>query len=187
MSDGGRQPLDFRQRSQGGSPWRAQPEQECVRLSPSSRPHASPPPTPNLRLSIAFQQPDEDGKRTLRVYRSSPTRHGGTRALLFISDLKVNTDGTKVSYSQDDPTAASAWLTGAAGCAINNIRNAFRTDAAGLRLRACAMRYPEGRTWQLLSPSIIEATGTARSVRHKGRLPRLDDRRCRNGHTNGRL
>jgi hypothetical protein len=114
----------------------------------------------------AFTRPDEGGTATVRVFRGDPVAAlGGVRPLLFISSLKVNTDGTKISYHQDDPTGRRCKANPAATpCAINNIRNAYR-DPARPESDFTALRtagYPLPRTWTVLSPDIIEksaATG----------------------------
>ena len=108
----------------------------------------------------AFQQPDEKGSQRVQVYKGDPVPElQGARPLLFISSLKVNTDGTKISYHQRDVTGRRcAHDPGAGPCAINNIRNAFRnparseTDFEAVRDAG----YPAAQTWQLLSSSIIE-------------------------------
>lgn len=72
---------------------------------------------PDCNMTVAFQQPDE-GART-NVY----TDPAGT-ALLFVDDLKVNTDGTRRSYSVDDFWGKSR--------ALNNLCNAMSDACAGL-------------------------------------------------------
>src|SRR4051794_39864927 len=73
----------------------------------------------------AFDRPDENGTQTVKVFRGNAVAElGNQRPLLFITTLKVNTDGTKISYHQDDPTARRCVDNPNAGpCAINNIRN----------------------------------------------------------------
>jgi hypothetical protein len=108
----------------------------------------------------AFLQPDEKGTATVQVYRAAPVAAlGNQRPLVFITSLKVNTDGTKVSYHQDDPTGRRCLNdAGARPCAINNIRNAFLrpsrpvSDFEAVRDAG----YPAERTWQVLSDQIIE-------------------------------
>jgi hypothetical protein len=85
---------------------------------------------------------------------------GGKRPLLFITSLKVNTDGTKISYHPHDPTGRRcASDPHASPCAINNIRNAFRdhtkplSDFIAIRDTGYANLR---RVWQVLSPDIIE-------------------------------
>ncbi len=114
----------------------------------------------------AFQQPDEDGTTRVQVFQGSPLPElGNSRPLLLITSLKVNTDGTKISYQQNDPTGRRCISDPvAANCAINNIRNAYRdhtrpvADFEAVRDAG----YPTPRTWEVLSPTIIEkdaATG----------------------------
>jgi hypothetical protein len=107
-----------------------------------------------------FQQADEGGAQTVQVYQGDPVPAlGNARPLLFITSLKVNTDGTKISYHQDDVTGRRcAADPTATPCAINNIRNAFRnhkrpvSDFVAIRDAG----YPNPHTWQVLSPNIIE-------------------------------
>lgn len=108
----------------------------------------------------AFQQPDEDGTKNVQVFQGDPVPGlGNSRPLLLITTLKVNTDGTKISYQQDDPTGRRCVSDpGAAHCAINNIRNAYRdhtrpvSDFEAVRDAG----YPNPKTWEVLSSSIIE-------------------------------
>lgn len=108
----------------------------------------------------AFKQSDEGGASEVQVYRGKPVPAlENARPLLFISTLKVNTDGTRISYHERDVTGRRcATDPGAGPCAINNIRNAFRnhtrpeSDFEAVRDAG----YPVDRTWQVLSPSIIE-------------------------------
>src|SRR4249919_3223797 len=76
----------------------------------------------------AFDRPDENGAATVKVFKGNPIPAlGDTTPLLFITSLKVNTDGAKISYHQDDPTGRRCQRNpGAAPCAINNVRNAYR-------------------------------------------------------------
>ncbi|MGH8583565.1 MAG: hypothetical protein ACREWG_12440 [Gammaproteobacteria bacterium] len=107
-----------------------------------------------------FTRPDENGAATVKVFEAkvvSPP--SGTRPLLFITSLKVNTDGTKISYHQDDPTGRRCETNPSARpCAINNIRNAYRdhkkpiSDFTAIRDSG----YPNPKTWQVLNPDIIE-------------------------------
>lgn len=108
----------------------------------------------------AFQQPDEGGSKRVQVFQGDPVPAlQGSRPLLFITSLKVNTDGTRISYHERDVTGRRcADAPGDERCAINNIRNAFRSHARP-EADFAAVRdagYPVGQTWQLLSPSIIE-------------------------------
>ena len=72
---------------------------------------------PDCDMTVAFQQPDEGG--TTRVYADS-----AARALLFVDDLKINTDGTRRSYSVQDFWGKSR--------ALNNLCNAMKDACAGL-------------------------------------------------------
>lgn len=108
----------------------------------------------------AFTRPDENGTATVTVFRGDPVPAlGNVRPLLFISSLKVNTDGTKISYHQDDVTGRRCQTNPAAKpCAINNIRNAFRDhtrpESDFITVRNAG--YPNPQTWNVLSPEIIE-------------------------------
>jgi|GEM_PF-1338721 len=107
-----------------------------------------------------FSRPDERGTATIKVYEAKAIAlSGGKHPLLFITSLKVNTDGTKISYHQDDPTGNRCETDpGAKPCAINNIRNAYRDPARPVSdftsLRNAG--YPTPKTWQVLSKDIIE-------------------------------
>jgi hypothetical protein len=108
----------------------------------------------------AFTRPDEGGTQSVKVFKADPVPAlGNKQPLLFISSLKVNTDGTKISYHQDDVTGRRcADNPSATPCAINNIRNAFN-DSGRPESEFTAVRnagYPLPRTWQVLSTSIIE-------------------------------
>lgn len=112
----------------------------------------------------AFTRPDERGTQTVTVFEGDPVPAlGNARPLLFITSLKVNTDGTKISYHQDDPTGRRCRQNPAsAPCAINNIRNAYRNPARP-ESEFTALRdagYPLPRTWQVLSDNIIEKNRT---------------------------
>lgn len=105
----------------------------------------------------AFQRPDERGTRTVNVYEAGPSPAiDGLRPLLFVSSLKVNTDGTAISYHPRDPRGRTL--------AINNILNAMhrgRTIAEFEAIVASDWR-PIERTWATLSDRVIErdrATG----------------------------
>lgn len=108
----------------------------------------------------AFEQPDEKGTTTLQVYQGDPVaKLGNARPLLYISGLKVNTDGTQISYHEQDPTGRRCVKDASqAPCALNNIRNAYRdphrpeSDFEAIRKAG----YPPAETWRLLSPDIIE-------------------------------
>src|SRR5262245_21350966 len=107
----------------------------------------------------AFDRPDEGGASIIKVFKGHAIPAlGNQQPLLFITSLKVNTDGTKISYHQDDPTGRRCQTDPVAGpCAINIIRNAYR-DSQKPESDFTAVRdagYPD-RTWQVLSPDIIE-------------------------------
>lgn len=98
----------------------------------------------------AFSRPDERGTQRLQVYESAadPTI-GGTRALLFVSSLKVNTDGTRISYNKDDPRARRL--------AINDVRNAMQSGRTVADFESVAKAgWPLPRTWTIVSASVIE-------------------------------
>ncbi|HEX2725309.1 MAG TPA: hypothetical protein VHN20_05770 [Beijerinckiaceae bacterium] len=107
----------------------------------------------------AFSRPDERGTAMVKVFRGDAVADLGNAPLLFITALKVNTDGTKISYHQDDPTGRRCQADpSATPCAINNIQNAY-SDLAKPVSAFTAVRdagYPNPRTWQVLSPDIIE-------------------------------
>jgi hypothetical protein len=114
----------------------------------------------------AFDRSDEGGAATVKVFQGNAIAAlGNAKPLLFITSLKVNTDGSKISYHQDDPTGRRCHSDPAAApCAINNIRNAYRDpskpESAFTILRDAG--YPNPATWEVLSPDIIEksaATG----------------------------
>ena len=108
----------------------------------------------------AFTRPDEGGSKTVKVFEArAVTLSNGKHPLLFLSSLKVNTDGATISYHQDDPTGKRCERDpSATPCAINNIRNAYNNAARPVS-DFTAVRdkgYPLPRTWQVLSPSIVE-------------------------------
>lgn len=111
-----------------------------------------------------FTRPDENGAATVKVFEAKEVSlPSGKRPLLFITSLKVNTDGTKISYHQDDPTGRRCETNpSATPCAINNIRNAYRdhtkpiSDFTVIRDDG----YPNPKTWQVLSPDIIEKSAS---------------------------
>src|SRR4029453_4661654 len=78
-----------------------------------------------------FNRPDEGGAGGVKVFQGDPVSSlGNARPLLFITSLKVNTDGTKISYHQNDPTGRRCQSNpSATPCAINNIRNAYRDSS----------------------------------------------------------
>ena len=97
---------------------------------------------------------------TVQVFKGDPVAAlGNERPLLFITSLKVNTDGTKISYHKDDLTGRRCVANPAATpCAINNIRNAYNnpdrpeSDFAAVRDAS----FPLPKTWRVLSETIIE-------------------------------
>jgi len=103
-------------------------------------------------LTIAFLQPDEGGSRSVRVFEgpSDPALHGRKPLLFVVPDIKVNTDGTRVSYKVDDPRARNG--------AINDIRNAMQRGRAIAEFEAQARNdwQPLRKTWQVLLPGVIE-------------------------------
>ena len=105
----------------------------------------------------AFDRPDEGGTATVRVFKGDPVSAlGNERPLLFITSLKVNTDGTKISYHKDDLRCVAN--PAATPCAINNIRNAYN-DADRPESDFAAVRdasFPLPKTWRVLSETIIE-------------------------------
>lgn len=104
-------------------------------------------------LQNAFSQPDERGTVSVKVFRGQTgTEIGGSRPLLFkVPNLKVNTDGTRISYKADDPRGKNG--------AINDIRNAYNnhtrpvSDFEAIR---DANWLPRSKVWQVLSDNIIE-------------------------------
>jgi hypothetical protein len=102
-------------------------------------------------FSAAFNRPDERGTRTVHVYRGRAESGSGNAApLAFVSDLKVNTDGTRISYKVDDPRAVNG--------AINDMRNAMHagfTIADFERIRSTDWE-PVEQAWRVLSASVIE-------------------------------
>jgi hypothetical protein len=108
----------------------------------------------------SFTRSDEGGAASVKVFEGNPVPSlGNARPLLFITSLKVNTDGTKISYHQDDVTGRRcASDPSATPCSINNIRNAYRdhnrpvSDFTAVRDAG----FPTQKTWQVLSGDIIE-------------------------------
>jgi hypothetical protein len=101
-------------------------------------------------FKLAFERPDEGGSETMKVYEGAPhPALGGKRPLAFISELKVNTDGTRVSYKVDDPHAEAG--------AINDIINALVPGRTVEEFEAVAKAgWPSRETWKVVSPNIIE-------------------------------
>lgn len=114
---------------------------------------ASPPP-PSCDLSVAFRRADERGTRTIQVFQTPPDPLlGGSRAFVFVSSLKVNTDGTRISYNARDPRARTI--------AINNILNAMPAGRSVAQFEdVAAAGWPLPRTWTILSSSVIERSRT---------------------------
>ena len=102
-------------------------------------------------LSAAFARPDERGTQHVQVYGGvAEPASGGSAPLAFVSDLKVNTDGTRISYKVDDPRAVNG--------AINDIRNALRTGSTIADFERIAANHwePLDQTWHVLSANVIE-------------------------------
>ncbi len=99
----------------------------------------------------AFDRPDQGGAGTIHVYESKlEPKIGGVKALAYVSSLKVNTDGTRISYKVDDPKAQHG--------AINDIRNALRSGRTidEFEAAAAAKWQPLDKTWQILNPQVLE-------------------------------
>ena len=116
----------------------------------------------------AFNQPDEGGAQTVHVYRGVASVDIGARPLAFVvPDVKVNTDGTRISYAADDPRAKTK--------AINDIRNAYNNPSRPVSdfeaVRDAGWK-PSARVWSILSSKIIEKDARPGQ---EGR-PCLDDR-----------
>lgn len=113
-----------------------------------------------------FTRPDEGGSQMVKVFEGSPiSALGNAKPLLFITSLKVNTDGTKISYHKDDVTGRRCAADPAATpCAINNIRNAYnnhnRPVADFTAVRDAG--FPNPKTWEVLSKQIIEENKTTK-------------------------
>lgn len=111
-----------------------------------------------------FTRSDEEGAETVKVYEAKAiTLSNGKRPLLFITSLKVNTDGTKISYHQDDPTGRRcATNPSAVPCAINDIRNAYvdKSKPVSDFISIRDAGYPSSKTWQVLNSSIIEKSAS---------------------------
>lgn len=111
-------------------------------------------------FELSFKRPDEGGAQTVKVFRGKPNPElAGIRPLLFITTLKVNTDGTKISYHVKDVTGRRcASDPPAPSCAINNIRNAYNNPSQSVTaFEAVRDRgFPVSKTWEVLSDNIIE-------------------------------
>lgn len=70
-------------------------------------------------MAISFAQPDEEGSRKTSVWQDA-----GLKALLFADSMKINTDGTRRSYSVDDFWGERR--------ALNNVCNASKDRCASL-------------------------------------------------------
>lgn len=119
-------------------------------LSVSMAPSASYGEEP-CDFQVSFQRPDEQGSRRVKVYEGNPDASlRGARPLAFVSDLKVNTDGTRISYKVDDPRAKDG--------AINNILNAMRKGHLISEFEELAKNHwqPLNKTWHVLNRSVIE-------------------------------
>jgi hypothetical protein len=112
----------------------------------------SPAREPACGFHRAFVRQDEDGLGKIWVYEGAPSSAiGGTRPLAFVSPLKVNTDGTRISYKVDDPRAVNG--------AINDIRYAFNDPnrpISDFEAIAAANWKPVAQVWRVLDPEIIE-------------------------------
>jgi hypothetical protein len=99
----------------------------------------------------AFDRPDDGGRKMVPVYEGRAEQaSGGAAPLAFVSPLKVNTDGTRISYKVDDPRAANG--------AINDIRNAMHKGftIGDFEKVAASDWEPLNRTWRVLSAAVIE-------------------------------
>jgi hypothetical protein len=104
-------------------------------------------------FSLSFAQKDEQGAKTVKVFRAGQNAEiGGSRPLAFVvPNVKVNTDGTRISYKADDPFGRNG--------AINDIRNAFRNHkwpVSKFEKVRDANWQPVQETWKVLSRKIIE-------------------------------
>ena len=121
---------------------------------------ASPAFAAECGFQHKFTRADEGGTSSVRVFEGKPVAGlDNVKPLLFITTLKVNTDGTKISYHKDDVTGRRcATNPSATPCAINNIRNAYRnSDNPVSRFEAVRdAGFPEQQTWRVLSDKIIE-------------------------------
>ncbi len=99
----------------------------------------------------AFSRIDEGGSARVTVYegRADP-RIGGVKPLLFLTSLKGNTDGTRISYNVADPRAERL--------AINDVRNAMPRGRTIADFEAIARAgwMPPSTTWSILLPGVIE-------------------------------
>lgn len=104
-------------------------------------------------FKLEFTQADEGGTKSVRVYRAGAgAKVGDERPFAFVvPNVKVNTDGTRISYKVDDPRGQNG--------AINNIRNAYRNPKKPVsdfeQIRDAGWK-PASRVWEVLSRNIIE-------------------------------
>jgi hypothetical protein len=107
-------------------------------------------PAQQCEFRRAFERPDERGTVVVPVYEGRrESALGDIRPLAFITTLKVNTDGTKISYHRDDPRAREL--------AINSMLNAMHRNRTIADFEAIeAAEWPLPRTWQVLSDGVIE-------------------------------
>ncbi|HEV7305563.1 hypothetical protein [Ensifer sp.] len=103
-------------------------------------------------FALAFTQSDEGGAKSVKVYEATADKAGSQRPFAFVvPHVKVNTDGTRISYKSDDPRGQNG--------AINDIRNAFRNHKRPISdfeaIRDAGWK-PIDKVWQVLSPNIIE-------------------------------
>ena len=102
-------------------------------------------------FSPAFTRPDERGRQRVQVYKgTADPQSGGAEPMAFVSALKVNTDGTRISYKVDDPRAVNG--------AINNIGNALRKGFTVADFERVARNNwePVDETWRVISANVIE-------------------------------
>jgi hypothetical protein len=100
-----------------------------------------------------FDQPDDGGAQIVHVYRGDASANiGGARPFAFVVlNVKVNTDGTRISYAADDPRAKTK--------AINDIRNAYNNPSRPISdfeaVRDAGWK-PLAQVWSVLNSEIIE-------------------------------
>jgi hypothetical protein len=103
----------------------------------------------------AFDRPDEQGKKKVAVFTGKKEASAGdVSPFAFVSDLKVNTDGTRISYKVSDPRGTNG--------GINNILNAMRKGHTIAEFEKLAANdwEPVAQTWQVLSSNVIERNKT---------------------------
>jgi hypothetical protein len=110
------------------------------------------PETTGCGFKKSFDRPEERSKKIVNIFEGSSTAAlGGRRPLAFVTSLKVNTDGTRISCKVDDPRTKNG--------AINDIRNAFSNPKRPISDFEHLVRAdwaPVSKVWQVLSPDIIE-------------------------------